>query len=81
MAANNAEMANEGEFTVPFRSGNTQRKSSLQNLPGVGMPIFSRNQIAREKHRIILEDDDGTIIHKPSGDMYHFIAALGGLLH
>ena len=34
----------------------------------VGMPIVSLHKVAREQHRIILEDDHGTIIHKPSGE-------------
>ena len=69
-------MANEGEFPVPFKLGNSMKRSTFQNLPGVGMPIVYLKQVAREKHRIILEDDHGTIIHKPSGDLNHFIAAL-----
>ena len=74
--ANGSEIANGGEFEVVFKLGNTDKKSVFQNAP-VGMPIFSLNKIAREKHRITLEDDHGAILHKPAGDTYNFIAAMG----
>ena len=75
-AANGSEIANEGEFDVKFLLGETLKQSTFQNAQ-VGMPIFSLNKVAREQHRITLEDDHGTILHKPSGDLYRFVAAMG----
>ena len=74
--ANGSETKNGGEFEVQVKLGNALNKSIFQNAP-VGMQIFSRNKIAREKHRITLEDDHGTILHKPTGEIYTFIAAMG----
>ena len=33
--------------------------------------------MAKDKHRVILDEDAGTLIHKPSGNEYPFIAAAG----
>ena len=52
------------------------RKSTFQNAP-VGLPIFSLNQVARDKHRVILGEDKGVIVHKPSGAEFPFIVRNG----
>ena len=76
IAANGSDIVNESEFGVPVLLGKSLRKSTFQNAQ-VGMPIFSLDNIAREQHRITLEDDHGTILHEPSGELYRFVAAMG----
>ena len=43
----------------------------------VGMPIFSLNGMAKQKNRIILDEDFGTIVDKQTSEEYPFVAASG----
>ena len=80
-AANGGEIANKGEFDVAYRLCSDKKEyhtkvATFQNAE-VGMPIFSLNGLAKEKHRIILDEDAGLLIHKPTGIKYPFVAAAG----
>ena len=44
---------------------------------GKQAPTFSINQVARDKHRIIVDEDEGVIIHKPTGARIPFIMRNG----
>ena len=59
-------MTNGGEFDIVSKLGDSKKRSTFQHTEGVGMPIFFLNKVAREKHRIILDEDRGTIMHLPS---------------
>ena len=52
------------------------RKTTLQNAQ-VGLPIFSLHQVAKDNHRVILDEDAGVIIHKPSGAEFPFVVRNG----
>ena len=41
------------------------------------MPIFSISNVAREKHRVVFEDDGGNVLHKPTGQRFDFIISSG----
>ena len=67
VTADGGEIKNAGEFDVVFKDPNGNvRKTTFQNAP-VGLPIFSLNQVAKDRHRVILDEDKGVLIHKPSG--------------
>lgn len=77
MTADGGEIKNGGEFDIVFRSPDgAMRRTTFQHAE-VGLPIFSLNQVARDNHRVILDDDAGVIIHKPSGARFPFVVRNG----
>ena len=52
------------------------RKTTFQNAE-VGLPIFSIGQVAKDKHRVIFDEDEGVIVHKPTGKEIPFIMRNG----
>ena len=64
VTADGGEIKNNGEYDIVFRAPDgSMRKTTFQNAD-VGLPIFSLNQVARDNHRVILDDDRGVLIHK-----------------
>ena len=61
---------------LPYRHFHTMRRTTFQNAE-VGLPIVSLNQVARDNHRVILDDDAGVIIHKPTGAEFPFVVRHG----
>ena len=52
------------------------RKTTFQHAE-VGLPIFSLNQVTRDKSKVILDEDSAVIIHKPSGAKFPFVVRNG----
>ena len=71
------KLANKGEFDIKWRAPDgKERVTTFQNAE-VGLPIFSVSHVARDKHRVVFEDDGGHVVHKPTGSRFDFIISSG----
>ena len=77
VTAGGGEIKNQCEFTsVSKPSDGSMRKTPLQNAQ-VGLPTFSLHQVAKDNHRVILAEDAGVIVRKPSGAESPFVVRNG----
>ena len=77
MAANGSEIENQGEFDGIVKDPHENvRTTTFQNAE-VGMPIFSIAQVTQEKHEVTFRENDGYILHVPTGERFYFVKAAG----
>ena len=71
------EIENRGEFDIKWRATDDRMRVTTFQNARVGMPIFSVSNIAKDKHRVVFEDDGGHVLHEPSGYRIDFIIPSG----